>query len=138
MPLYEYQCDECSHRFEIIRKFSDPPIEKCPSCGGTIHKLQSAPAIQFKGAGFYVTDYAKKEYTAATKADSGSSDAAAGSREGSKEAGNEGSKEGSKDKTERSVTSDKSASTGESAPSSSSSASTASTASSSIKDSSDR
>ena len=133
MPLYEYQCDECSHRFEIIRKFSDPPVEKCPSCGGTIHKLQSAPAIQFKGAGFYVTDYAKKEYTAATKADSGSSDAAAGSREGSKEVSKEGSKEGSsKDKTEKSVTSDKSASTGESAPSSSS---TASAGSSSTKES---
>ena len=132
MPLYEYQCDACSHRFEIIRKFSDPPVEKCPSCGGTIHKLQSAPAIQFKGAGFYITDYAKKEYTAATKADSGSSDAAAGSKEGSEEASKEDSKEGSKDKTEKGATSDKSTSTSDSGPSS---APTASAGSSSTKES---
>ena len=135
MPLYEYECDACRHRFEVLQKFSDPPVEKCPSCGGTVHKLQSAPAIQFKGAGFYITDYAKKEHTAAAKADSegGSSDAGAGSKEGgkegSKEAGKEkskeaGSKEGSKDKTEKSVTSDKSSSTGSSASSSSSTPST--------------
>ena len=131
MPLYEYECDACRHRFEIIQKFSDPPVEKCPSCGGTVHKLQSAPAIQFKGAGFYITDYAKKEHTAAAKADSdgASSDSGAGSKEGgkegSKEAGSkEGSKEGRKDKTEKSVTSDKSSSTGSSTPSSSSTAST--------------
>src|SRR5438552_9931358 len=72
MPLYEYECDACRHRFEVIQKFSDPPVEKCPSCGGSVHKLQSAPAIQFKGSGFYITDYAKKEHTAAAKADSDS------------------------------------------------------------------
>src|SRR6266436_8725190 len=76
MPLYEYECDACRHRFEVIQKFSDPPVEKCPSCGGTVHKLQSAPAIQFKGAGFYITDYEKKEHTDAAKADSGSTDTA--------------------------------------------------------------
>ena len=60
MPLYEYQCDACGNRFERIRKFSDPPLdEPCPSCGGTIRKLISSPAIQFKGAGWYVNDYAK-------------------------------------------------------------------------------
>jgi len=143
LPLYEYECDACRHRFEVIQKFSDSPVEKCPSCGGTVHKLQSAPAIQFKGAGFYITDYAKKEHTAAAKADSesGSSDAGAGSKESgkegskeggkekSKEAGKEGgkearSKEGSKDKTEKSVPSDRSSSTGSSTPSSSSTPST--------------
>jgi putative FmdB family regulatory protein len=61
MPLYEYQCDECGHRFEVIQKHSDPPIEKCPVCGKTVHKLQSAPAFQFKGTGWYVTDYARKD-----------------------------------------------------------------------------
>lgn len=117
MPLYEYQCDACRHRFEVIRKFSDPPVEKCPSCGGTVHKLQSAPAIQFKGAGFYITDYAKKEYTEATKADSGPP---AGSKEGeSKEGSKDGSKEGSKDKADKSVTPAKT-SAGDSAPSGSS------------------
>jgi putative FmdB family regulatory protein len=69
MPLYEYVCDACGHRFELIRKFSDPPLDKCPVCGGAVHKLQSAPAIQFKGSGFYITDYAKKEHVAAAKAD---------------------------------------------------------------------
>lgn len=59
MPLYEYQCDACGHRFEIIQKFSDPPVEKCPSCGGIVRKLQSAPAFQFKGTGWYITDYAR-------------------------------------------------------------------------------
>ena len=60
MPLYEYQCDACQHRFEMIRKFSDPPLEACPRCGGTVQKLISSPAFQFKGSGWYVTDYAKK------------------------------------------------------------------------------
>ena len=60
MPLYEYQCDACSHRFERIQKFSDPPVDTCPSCGGKVRKLLSSPAIQFKGSGWYITDYAKK------------------------------------------------------------------------------
>jgi putative FmdB family regulatory protein len=60
MPLYEYQCDACSHRFERIQKFSDPPVETCPTCGGAVRKLISSPAIQFKGSGWYITDYAKK------------------------------------------------------------------------------
>lgn len=61
MPLYEYQCDSCRHRFEAIQKFSDPPLSACPKCGAALRKLQSAPAFQFKGAGWYVTDYAKKD-----------------------------------------------------------------------------
>ena len=69
MPLYEYQCDACGHRFEKIQKFSDPLEDKCPTCAGHVHKLQSSPAIQFKGSGFYITDYAKKDHTAAAKAD---------------------------------------------------------------------
>jgi putative FmdB family regulatory protein len=68
MPLYEYVCDN-GHRFELIRKFSDPPLDKCPTCGAPVHKQQSAPAIQFKGSGFYITDYAKKEHVAAARAD---------------------------------------------------------------------
>jgi putative FmdB family regulatory protein len=60
MPLYEYQCDACSNRFERIQKFSDPHVDTCPSCGGTVKKLLSSPAIQFKGSGWYITDYAKK------------------------------------------------------------------------------
>ena len=70
MPLYEYECDACGHRFEVIhQKFSDPPAASCPSCGGSVHKLQSAPAIQFKGTGFYITDYGKKDESSAAKED---------------------------------------------------------------------
>jgi putative FmdB family regulatory protein len=61
MPLYEYVCDACGHRFEIIQKFSDAAPEACPSCGkGPVVRQFSSPAIQFKGSGFYITDYAQK------------------------------------------------------------------------------
>lgn len=68
MPLYEYQCDNCAHRFEVIQKFSDAPVEVCPKCGGPVKKLLSSPAIQFKGTGWYITDYAKKSDSATTPA----------------------------------------------------------------------
>ena len=74
MPLYEYQCEACAHRFEQIRKFSDPPLTSCPECGGTVRKLVSSPAIQFKGTGWYVTDYARQG-----KKDPGAAEAKAGS-----------------------------------------------------------
>jgi putative FmdB family regulatory protein len=61
MPLYEYECEVCRQRFERIQKYSDPLIEVCPLCGKSpVRKLLSSPAIQFKGSGFYITDYAKK------------------------------------------------------------------------------
>ena len=61
MPLYEYQCDACGSTFEKIQKFSDPPLDVCEKCGkGPVRKLISSPAIQFKGSGWYITDYAKK------------------------------------------------------------------------------
>ena len=59
-PCTEYQCESCAKRFERIQKYSDPPIETCPSCGSHVKKLMSSPAIQFKGSGFYITDYPKK------------------------------------------------------------------------------
>jgi putative FmdB family regulatory protein len=59
LPLYEYQCGACG-RFEVIQKFSDDPLASCPTCGGSVQKLLSAPAIQFKGTGWYITDYARK------------------------------------------------------------------------------
>jgi putative FmdB family regulatory protein len=59
LPLYEYECPK-DGMFELIRKFSDPPLAACPTCGGPIEKLLSAPAIQFKGTGWYITDYARK------------------------------------------------------------------------------
>ncbi len=61
MPLYEYACDACGQRFEVIQKYSDPTPEACRKCGsGPVHRQQSSPAFQFKGSGWYVTDYAGK------------------------------------------------------------------------------
>jgi putative FmdB family regulatory protein len=70
VPLYEYQCQKCKHKFEKIQKFSDRPIRKCPECGGPLEKIQHAPAVQFKGTGWYVTDYGGKSDK--SKADGGS------------------------------------------------------------------
>jgi putative FmdB family regulatory protein len=61
VPLYEYRCDACGERFEVIQKFSDPPPAACTKCGkGPVVRLMSSPAIQFKGSGWYITDYAQK------------------------------------------------------------------------------
>ena len=60
MPIYEYQCESCDQRTEAIQRFNDPPLETCEACGGDLRKLISAPAFQFKGSGWYVTDYAGK------------------------------------------------------------------------------
>jgi putative FmdB family regulatory protein len=83
MPLYEYECKKCGHRFERIQKFSDPHVKKCPKCGGAVEQVLSAPAVQFKGSGWYVTDYAKKSGAPAssessgTKSESGTKDSGA-------------------------------------------------------------
>ena len=71
MPLYEYECQSCKERVEIIQKFSDPPYSHCPKCGGDMKKLLSSPAIQFKGSGFYKTDYASGN--SSTKSESSTS-----------------------------------------------------------------
>jgi putative FmdB family regulatory protein len=60
LPLYEYECTKCGHRFEKIQKVSDPHVKTCPKCKGKVVRLLSAPAIQFKGSGWYITDYARK------------------------------------------------------------------------------
>src|SRR6266481_4803186 len=72
MPNYEYLCKNCGHRFEQIRKFSDKQLRKCPECGGVIEQVISAPAVQFKGSGWYVTDYAKKGAGSAVSSSSSS------------------------------------------------------------------
>ena len=69
MPLYEYQCAKCG-RFELIQKFSDQPLSVCPTCGQEVQKLLSAPAIQFKGTGWYITDYARKGGTGGSSSES--------------------------------------------------------------------
>jgi putative FmdB family regulatory protein len=74
MPLYEYRCESCQHQFEVIRKFSDAPLDVCPNCGaGPVVKLLSSPAFQFKGTGWYITDYARKD---SAKADAAKSESA--------------------------------------------------------------
>lgn len=74
MPLYEYQCQSCGTRVEKIQKFTDPPPDSCEACGGAMQKLPSSPAIQFKGSGWYITDYAKKTAVEGTKSPEGKSD----------------------------------------------------------------
>jgi len=82
MPIYEYQCKKCHHRFERIQKFSDPQVKKCPQCSGPVEQVLSAPAVQFKGSGWYVTDYAKKSGSSTSSSSNGDS---AGKKEEKKE-----------------------------------------------------
>lgn len=69
MPIYEYECEACNHRFEVIQKVSDKPIKKCVLCQGKVHKVLSAPGLLFKGSGWYVTDYANPERKKAMEAE---------------------------------------------------------------------
>lgn len=71
MPIYEYECDACRDRVEILQRLDEAPLGHCPRCGGTMRKLLSAPAFQFKGSGWYVTDYAKGSGAAPAKAANG-------------------------------------------------------------------
>ena len=128
MPLYEYECEACNQRFEVIQKYSDPSPDACEKCGkGPVRRLMSSPAIQFKGSGFYITDYPKKgnsDATAAAKAGSGStSDAGAKSDVGSKSesasTSDSASKSDSGSKSESSSKSDASTSSTSTSPSTS-------------------
>jgi putative FmdB family regulatory protein len=85
LPLYEYACTQCGQRTEKIQKFSDPPLTKCEKCGGRLKQLLSSPAIQFKGSGWYVTDYARKPSPV-------TANSSAGSGNGNKGKGSEGAK----------------------------------------------
>src|SRR6185369_14633258 len=106
MPLYEYECDACGHRFEKIQKYSDPLEDTCPKCGGVVHKLMSSPAIQFKGSGFYITDYAKKDHTDAAKADS--AQGAKAEKSGSSEKSEKAERSDRSEKSEKSAKGEKS------------------------------
>jgi putative FmdB family regulatory protein len=81
MPLYEYECEACGQHFELIRRFSDPEVDVCTACGkGPVRRLLSSPAIQFKGSGWYITDYARKaksEKTSGEKSADGKSETTA-------------------------------------------------------------
>jgi putative FmdB family regulatory protein len=126
MPLYEYQCGKCNHRFEKIQKFSDPAPDACPVCGsGPVTRLPSSPAIQFKGTGWYITDYARKSGGEKSKDGGSGKDASTGTESGAPKDGG-ASKDGGKDKgTSDKGTSDKGTSTSSSsAPSKSETSST--------------
>ena len=95
MPLYEYECKKCHHRFEKIQKFSDRMVKKCPDCGGPVEQMISAPAVQFKGSGWYVTDYAKKSSAQSSSDGSGSDGSGKDSKKEDKSKSESSSKEGS-------------------------------------------
>lgn len=119
MPLYEYRCDGCQRRFEVIQSFSDAPLDTCSECGGRLEKLISAPAVHFKGAGWYVTDYAKKSSTGS--ASSGSSSGSGDSSGDSSSAKGEGSSSSKSEGSSSSKSDGSSSSKGEGSSSSSSS-----------------
>jgi len=110
MPLYEYECDQCG-RFEVIRKFSDAPLTACPTCGKPIEKLLSSPAIQFKGSGWYITDYARKSSGGSGKegkSEGGSTDSGkSGKTESSTDSGSKGKSEAAPASTSSSTSSGK-------------------------------
>jgi putative FmdB family regulatory protein len=87
MPLYEYQCDNCNEKFEVMQKFADEPLTTHEKCGGgPVHRLVSAPSFNFKGSGWYVNDYAKAKSTPKdSSSSSSSSDSPAKSSETTKE-----------------------------------------------------
>lgn len=94
MPLYEYQCTKNGHRFELIRKFSDPPLTKCTKCNSKVERLPSAPAIAFKGSGWYITDYARKNGTSPSVKSAKPDSDGSGTAAGSDKTGKAGKKEG--------------------------------------------
>ena len=122
MPLYEFECDVCAHRFEVIQKFTDPHPAACPKCGGAVTKLLSSPAIQFKGSGFYLTDYGR----------SGSKSESANAKAGKNESGSSG---GGDSKSSESKSSESKSSDSKSSDSGSSTKSDSGSGSSSSSDS---
>src|SRR5215472_8608605 len=95
MPLYEYECQVEGNRFEVIQKFSDAPLTVCPTCGGPVRRLISSPAIQFKGSGWYITDYARKGNTGSDSSSSKSN--GSGSSSSSSSNGSSGTSSSSSD-----------------------------------------
>ena len=128
MPLYEYECEACHQRFEVIQKFSDPTPEICARCGkGPVRRLISTPAIQFKGSGWYITDYAGGRSNSASSTSAGDGD-------GKSEAKNEGKSDAKSDtKGDGKKESDKK-SAGESATTKSDTSSSSASSSTSTKD----
>jgi putative FmdB family regulatory protein len=80
LPIYEYKCEGCGETFEVIQKFADEPVTVHDKCGGHVHRLMSAPSFQFKGSGWYVTDYAKGSGSSPAHAESGKSESGKGDK----------------------------------------------------------
>ena len=101
MPLYEYRCEACQRRFEVIRKFSDSELDVCKLCGkGPVHRQLSSPAIQFKGSGWYITDYAGGRSNSASSTSAGDSD---GKSEGKGDSKSDTKGDGKKDNDKKSA-----------------------------------
>ena len=101
MPLYEYQCKKCHSLTERIQKFSDPPLAICPHCGGELEQLISAPAVQFKGSGWYVTDYDKKSGDGSKSSGNGSTASSSEGKSDSSTSSSEKSGSSSEAKTDK-------------------------------------
>lgn len=84
MPLYEYSCHNCGEKFEVMQKFSDPPVKIHEACGGEVERLLSAPALQFKGSGWYVTDYGRNGSAKSSDSSESRSDTKADSKPAAK------------------------------------------------------
>jgi putative FmdB family regulatory protein len=93
VPLFEYQCRKCGKRSERIEKFDGPRLQKCPQCGGKVDRLLSAPAIQFKGSGWYVTDYGKSSGAAGKESSASEGSKPEGKSDGKSESKSEGKTE---------------------------------------------
>lgn len=111
MPLYEYECKKCGHRFEKIQLYSAKMVKKCPECGGQVEQMISAPAVQFKGSGWYVTDYAKKSSSSGS---SGSGDSSSKDKKDDKSKSESGAKDSSSKDSSSKDTSSKESSSKES------------------------
>lgn len=120
MPLYEYECKKCGHRFEKIQLYSAKMVKKCPECGGQVEQMISAPAVQFKGSGWYVTDYAKKS---SSPGSSGAADSSSKDKKDDKPKSDSSSKDSStkESSTKESSPKESSSSSKESSPKESSS-----------------
>jgi putative FmdB family regulatory protein len=127
MPLYEYRCDVCGHLFEVIRKFSDPPLASCPKCNGVVTKLASSPAIHFKGSGWYITDYARAGKSDGDKPAADKGEGAGSSSETASESKGESKADSKTDAKAESKTQTKTESKAEPKPDSKPSSSTSST-----------
>ena len=92
MPIYEYRCEKCGEQFERIQKFDDPPLKTHEGCGGKVERLLHAPAIQFKGSGFYITDYARKSAPAESSGSSAPSESGSKASDSGSKASDSGKK----------------------------------------------